>query len=488
MTVRNPPSSNILLRGGVVLDGLGAARRRADVAIADGRIVEVGACDGFTADLAIDVEGAVVAPGFIDVHAHDDHACIVRPGMTPKLSQGVTTVVVGNCGISAAPLTFPADPIEPFNLLGAGPDFRYRSFDAYVAAVDAARPSVNVCALMGHSTLRAACMSDLSRGAAPRELEAMRRLLAEALEAGALGMSSGLFYAPAWAADAAELAVLAHDVAEAGGVCTAHIRNEYDGVAEALAEAFSTVAEEGPTLVISHHKCAGMQNWGRSAETLGLIDAARRTRNVALDCYPYTAGSTVIRPELADGKIEVLVNWSTPFPEMSGRTLRSISEEWGCDQAQAAERLKPGGASYFQVHEDDMRRILAHPACMIGSDGLPNDPLPHPRLWGAFPRVLGRYVRDLGLLTLENAVHKMTGLAARTFNVPDRGVIAPGKAADIAIFDPDRIEDRATFADPCQFAAGLLHVLVDGRLAWSEGGPTDDRRGRFLKRGRKDEA
>src|SRR5882724_13288404 len=216
-----------------------------------------------------------------------------------------------------------------------------------------------------------------SRSAAEREQ--MNVLLQEALDEGAIGMSSGVFYAPAQAADVEELQMLAQTVSKAGGVYTAHIRDERDGIVEALREVFA-VAEPGRTpLVLSHHKCAGVKNWGRAAETLGLIDAARNTQPVHLDCYPYTAGSTVIRPDLADGEVEILINWSTPFPEMAGRTLKVIAKEWGTTEANAAERLMPGGASYFQMHDQDMRQIMQHSCCMVGSDGLPHDSLPHPR-------------------------------------------------------------------------------------------------------------
>jgi len=235
-------------------------------------------------------------------------------------------------------------------------------------------------------------------------------------------------------------------------------------------------------LVLSHHKCAGMSNWGRAAETLGLIDAARQRQPVHLDCYPYTAGSTVIRPDLADGEVEILINWSTPYPEMAGRTLKSIAAEWGMTEAGTAERLMPGGASYFQMHEQDVREILTHSGCMIGSDGLPHDSLPHPRLWGTFPRVLGRYARDLKVISLETAVHKMTGLPAATFALAKRGLIAVGMKADITVFDPKTIIDRATYDAPAQMADGIVHVFVNGDLAWTQSAATPVRSGRFLCR------
>lgn len=483
-------SADLVLKGGRIIDGGGGPSFAADVAIAGDTIVAVGQALDVPGARVVDVTGLVVAPGFIDVHTHDDLICITQPDMIPKISQGVTTVVAGNCGISAPLLRFDDAVAEPFNLLGAREDFAYDTFADYRRAVEAAIPRVNVAALVGHSALRVLCLDDLDRPATAAERARMAALLQDALDEGALGLSSGVFYAPAWAADVEELQGLAATVAAAGGVYTAHIRDEREGIIEALHEAFAVAqgrteagAETGPAaLILSHHKCAGLRNWGRAAETLGLIDQARQRQPVHLDCYPYTAGSTIIRPDLADGEVEILINWSEPHPELGGRTLKSIAEDWGLTQAEAAERLQPGGASYFQMAESDMQAILSHPCCMVGSDGLPHDTLPHPRLWGAFPRVLGHYARDLRLLSLEAAVRKMTGLAAETFGLKDRGRIAVGMKADVTVFDADAILDRATYEAPTQPAAGIAHVFVNGGLAWTEDGPTAERSGRFLRR------
>ncbi len=474
--------ADFILKGGTVIDGTGAPRFAADVAMAGDTILAVGDLTHVDTRQVIDAEGLIVAPGFIDAHTHDDLICITDPDMTPKISQGVTTVIAGNCGISAPYLRFSDEVSEPFNLLGQVGDFTYGDYAAYGRAVDAAAPRTNVAALVGHSALRLACMSELDRAATRAELAAMDGLLQSALDAGALGLSSGVFYAPAQAADIGELQTLARTVARAGGVYTAHIRDEREAIVTALEEAFTVARRGHAPLVLSHHKCAGVKNWGRSAETLGLIDKTRRTQPVHLDCYPYTAGSTVIRPDLADGEVDILINWSLPHPEMGGRTLKAIAEEWGTSQAEAAARLMPGGASYFQMHEDDMRAILSHETCMVGSDGLPHDSLPHPRLWGTFPRVLGRYARDLGVVTLETAVHKMTGMTASTFNLADRGRIAPGLKADITVFDAASVIDRSTYEAPVQMAEGIAHVFVNGAPAWSDKRATPQRAGRFLRR------
>jgi len=276
------------------------------------------------------------------------------------------------------------------------------------------------------------------------------------------------------------VSALTEIVAEMGGICTAHIRNEMDQISDALDEAFQAIRSTKVPLIISHHKCAGIKNWGRSGETLAMIDAANRHSPVGLDCYPYIAGSTIIIPDLVDGEIDILITWSEKHPDVSGRYLKDICAEWNCSEREAAERLVPGGACYFQMNEKDVRRILQHPRCMIGSDGLPSDPNPHPRLWGTFPRVLGHYARDVGLFSLETAVHKMTGLAARTFGLMNRGVLKSGNRADIVIFDPETIMDGATFDTPIQVALGIEDVYVNGELTWSGGQHTAKYNGKYL--------
>jgi N-acyl-D-amino-acid deacylase len=474
-------SPDLLLRGGTIIDGSGAPRFGADVRIQGDRIVAVGTNLAAEGAVVVDAGGRIVAPGFIDVHTHDDQIVLSVPHMLPKISQGVTTVVVGNCGISLAPLVHANVP-PPLNLLGGADKYVYPTMAAYVAAVDAARPAVNVAALVGHSTLRVATMDDPYRAATAAEQARMGELLREGLVAGAAGLSSGVFYATGAAADIDELALLAGITGAAGGVYTTHIRQEMDKVLDSLDEAFATARRGDVPLVISHHKCAGPSNWGRTVQTLAHIDAARKGQAIGLDCYPYIAGSTVLRSEMVDGIIDILITWSTPHPEMAARTLASIAHEWGCSQKEACDRLQPGGACYFQMREDDVQRVLTYPATMIGSDGLPHDQHPHPRLWGTFPRVLGHYSRDLGLFPLEVAVHKMTGLSARQFRLVDRGEIRAGAYADIVVFDAATIGDTATFELPKARAVGIDCVLVNGQVAYRRGDDEPGRNGRFLAR------
>jgi N-acyl-D-amino-acid deacylase len=477
-----------VFRNGLILDGTGAPGIQGDVAIDGERIAAIGAPGTLSGHDVIDITGQAIAPGFIDVHTHDDRLVLADPAMTPKVTQGVTTVVVGNCGISLAPIDWKqalhggGAPIAPFTLLGGAGDFRYPAMRDYVAAIDAARPAVNVAVLVGHSTLRVQVMDDLARTATGDEIAAMRALLAEALDAGVTGLSSGLFYPPAQAAAEDEVTPLAADVARAGGIYTTHMRDEDAGVLDSLAETFAVGRDAQVPVVISHHKCNGPANWGRSVETLAAIDRAAAAQPVGVDAYPYAASSTVLAWQGNYPELRTLVTWSVPHPEMAGRDVADIAREWGVTQREACEKLDPAGAVYFHMHEDDVRRILAHPLVMIGSDGLPHDRHPHPRLWGTFPRVLGHYARDVGLFSLAEAVRKMTSLPAARFKLQDRGTLRPGAFADCVVFDPATIADAATFEHPVAPAKGIAMTMVNGAIAYRAEGGTAARSGRFLKR------
>lgn len=475
--------ADTMLVGGTVIDGTGADRKVADVALSGDRIIAVLEPGAQFPEGArqIDVSGKIVSPGFIDVHTHDDNAVLVNPAMAAKISQGVTTVIGGNCGISLSPIV-PCDLPPPLNLLGSKSAFRFSRMKDYAEAVNAARPSVNIAALVGHQTLRVGTMEDVSRKASKSELNQMRALLEGCLDDGAIGFSTGLWYKPNAAADIEEVAALAELLSDKGGIYTTHMRDEHDGVMDSLRETFETANRADVPVVISHHKCAGPKNWGRSQETLPLIEEARGKQRVALDAYPYTAGSTVLEPHMVDEAIRIMVAWSVPHPEMAGRDLADVAKAWNIPQVDAAVKLAPAGAIFFQIDEEDMRRILAYPPTMIGSDGLPHDTHPHPRLWGTFPRVLGHYCRDEKLFSLEQAVHKMTGLSARNFGLKDRGEIRAGAYADIVVFDADGINDTATFSNPTQPAEGIERVFVNGQFSWSSGGPTGQSGGRFLRR------
>ncbi len=473
-----------LIRNAKVLDGSGTDAQQIDVALDGGRIVEMGASLACHATHSIEADGLCLAPGFIDVHTHDDTSVIETPEMLPKISQGVTTVIVGNCGISASPVRLKADPPDPMNLLGKREYFRYPSFGDYVSALAAACPSVNVAVLIGHTSLRNNQMDRLDRTATRGEIDAMRAELAEALAAGALGLSSGLAYASANAASTDEVMALASTLIDSHGLYVTHMRTETDAILDAMDEAFRIGRAGQSPVVISHLKCAGIANWGRSGEVLGALERARATQRIGCDCYPYAAGSSTLDLKQVDPRVQIEITWSTPFPAVAGRTLADIAGEWGLNQLEAAKRLQPAGAIYHSIHEDDMRAILAHPATMIGSDGLPWDQHPHPRLWGAFPRVLGRYCREQKLFSLPQAIHKMTSMPARRFGLNERGAIAEGHWADLVLFNPQTVEDTATFADPIRPARGIERVWVNGTLSYTAQGITGNRAGRFLARAR----
>jgi N-acyl-D-amino-acid deacylase len=472
-----------LIRGGWLIDGSGAARRRSDVAIEGDRISHLGDLASATASLEIDARGKIVAPGFIDAHTHDDSALLRTPEMTAKVSQGVTTVVVGNCGASLAPLRVSGWPPLPLDLLGGEENFRFDSFAAYVEALDRTPPATNAVFLVGHTTLRRRCMEGaLDRTARDSEIAAMQAEVAAAMQAGATGLSTGLDYATAVAASTEEVVALAEIAAGGGGLYVTHTRDYFDKVAESVEEALEIGRRARLPVIFSHHQASGPKNHGKVGATLARIASAMERQEVSLDAYPYAATSTVIKPERCGPEIRVVITWSNPHPEMVGRELSDIAALWGCDRRGAAERLCPGGAVYFQLDEADVREVLAFPHTMIGSDGLPSDRMPHPRLWGSFPRVLGHYARDVGLFPLEEAVRRMTGLPAGRFGLADRGVIREGAFADVTVFDAETIIDKASFAQPVQAAAGIEHVLVNGERIWSGGRSTGRRPGRALRR------
>ncbi|MFM1960074.1 MAG: N-acyl-D-amino-acid deacylase [Pseudomonadota bacterium] len=476
------PDFDILFRNARIIDGSGGPSRFADLAVEGDRIAALGGLSGARARAEIDATGAVLAPGFIDSHAHDDLPLLLEPDLEAKVSQGVTTTVNGNCGFSLAPCPGERNrPPAPLGAFTGNGKHLFPRFIDYLQALDAAPGAVNSICLVGHTTLRHAVMEDFDRPATSAEIEAMCALLDQALSEGAAGLSTGLYYPPAQSAPTEEVIALARVAARHGAPYVTHMRDERDGVAESLVETFRIGREAGTPVIVSHHKCAGRNNHGRSHETLALIARAAERQEVGLDAYPYTAASTFLVPARAAATARVVITASRPHPECAGRELAEIAADWGCSALEAAERLVPGGAVYFDMDEEDVRRILAYPATMIGSDGIVMEAHPHPRAWGTFPRVLGRYARDEGLFSLETAVHKMTGLTAARFGLRDRGVLAEGAFADLCLFDPQTIRDEAGFAAPRTRSRGVLGVWVNGQATWSQEGPTGGRPGRALR-------
>jgi len=471
----------LVIEGGELIDGTGGPRFQADIGIIGDKVAAIGNLANHPARKRISAKGRIVAPGFIDVHTHDDCFLLNAPlGAHPKLSQGVTTVITGNCGISLAPLVTNTPP-APLDLLGVS-DWRFESFASYLDELEQAQPAVNAACLVGHATLRVKHLADLQRVATARETARMAGDLERALHAGAIGMSTGVYYPPAQSATADELIAVGRPLTAAAGLVTMHIRDEGDAITAALREALYVGSALGVTTVLSHHKLVGTANHGRSVETLGMIETAAHTQSVCMDCYPYNASSTMLLPARVHQSSDVLVTWSKTEPQAAGRSLFDLARERNQPPEEVAKALQPAGAIYFAMDEADVSRIMAHPLTMIGSDGLAHDAQPHPRLWGTFPRVLGHYVRERRLLSLELAIHKMTGLSARRFGLKGRGVIARGSFADLVIFDEHQVTDCASYQQPTQVSKGIDAVYVNGVLACEAGETVNAHAGRVLRK------
>ena len=340
-------------------------------------------------------------------------------------------------------------------------------------------------ALVGHTALRTQVMNDLSRAATTNEIEQMRLMLVKALEQGAKGLSTGLAYKNAKASPSSECEVLASELKAFDALYTTHLRTEFDGIIGALDEAFSLGRKVDSPVVISHLKCAGKNNWGRADEVISHVEKAAKEQEVACDVYPYHASSSTLDLKQVTDEYEIFITWSDPEPNMAGQTLADIASSWQVSLIDAAKRLMPAGAVYHGMNEQDVKQFLKFPRAMIGSDGLPCDPHPHPRLYGSFPRILGRYTREQTLFSLEQAVHKMTGLSAQNFKLRNRGLIKEGYFADLVLFDADKVIDRADFSKPLRLSKGIEYLWVNGQLTYQysdKGIMTDDsnRAGRFL--------
>ena len=462
---------DLILRDATIFDGTGAARTRGDVAVTGDRIVAVGDLGAMTADREVVATGKAVAPGFIDAHTHDDRAVLCGPEcMLCKMSQGVATVVVGNCGISLSPVRMKQRPVPPLDLLGDESWWTFGSFGEYADRLARDPAPVNTVALIGHMSLRVEAMNgDTQRPASDAEAAQMEKRLAECLAEGASGFSTGLYYPPNIMAPTSEVIAVAQALRDAGGIYVSHMRDEAAHVLDSINETVQIGEASGVPVVISHHKCSMPENFGRSVETLALIERLAAKHKVDFDIYPYYAGSTVLMADRVRPDVPVKIAWSVPHPEMEGRMLADIAMQWNLGLKEAAERLLPAGAILFQMDETDVQRIMKHPLSMIGSDGLPHDKFPHPRLWGCFPRVLGHYSRELNLFSMETAVHKMTGRVAEVFGLVDRGVIRPGAYADLVLFDPATVKDAADFDHPTRPAIGILETWVNGQSAYVHG-------------------
>lgn len=486
---------DLVIRNGLLVDGTASPGRLADIAVDGDRITLVGPVHDRGRE-EIDASDLVVAPGFIDVHSHDDLVVLDRPQMEFKVLQGVTTVVIGNCGWAVVPPSPESERVVESGLFGPKMETDWGDFGSYFAHIDSAGPSCNVAALVGHGAVRQAVLGMNPRAPNQAELRRMAALVAEGMDAGALGLSTGLVYEPGSYATTQEIIALGRPVAEAGGIYVSHIRNEADQLVEAVEEALDVGRALGCGVHISHHKALGLQNWGKVGASIATIDRAReRGLDVTADAYPYTATSTLLQATTRTGIIErevaerIVVASFRAWEGVVGKSIARLSDEWALPFDQVVARLLEVDEGTLVIRhllaEADVRAVLGHEVTMIGSDGLPSyTGKPHPRLYGTFPRVLARYVREERLLTLEEAVRRMTSLPARKFGLACRGEVRPGYQADLVCFNPLKVVDRATFDEPRRYPEGIRHVIVNGRLVMRDGRHLETKAGRFLRRGR----
>ncbi len=529
---------DLLLRNARIVDGTGNPWFFGDVGVAEGRIVTVGDSTGWPARRTIDVAGAVLSPGFIDLHTHSDFTLPRFPRAEAMLRQGVTTQVVGNYGFSPFPVQ--RDRLELLRsyaaFIDAGLLWEWDDAAGYIEHLQRLPLAVNVALQVGHGTVRIAVMGFDNRSPTPSELGAMERLVGQAFEQGAFGISSGLIYVPGSYSRTDELVALARVAKRYKGFYSSHVRGEGDTLIAAIDEALTIGRLADVPIQLSHHKAVGKRNWGRVATTLSMLDQARAEgRDVLADQYPYTAGSTTLTalmpPWAMEGGVEAMLG-RLQAPDSRARILAEIK---GNGQGAAADSQRefdpevimishvPEGPNkwcegmmltdiaakrdehavetamfllerergavqmiVFAMSEDDVRRVMQHPAVAIASDGWTLSPAaggkPHPRSYGTYARVLGRYVREERVLSLEEAVRKMTSLPAQRLGCYDRGLIRPGCIADLVIFDPDRVAERATFRDPHKYCDGVTHVLINGQVVIEEGEDTGATTGSVLKK------
>jgi len=525
---------DLKIEGATVIDGTGTPGSRADIGVTDETITAIGDLSRERAGTTLNATGKVLAPGFIDMHSHSDWRLWANRRAESKIRQGVTTEVVGNCGFSPAPVSVEfREDLRGFALyVPRGMTFEWATFGDYLRAFDAEGTALNVAHLVGHGTLRIAAMGFARRPPTSAELTRMQKLMAEAMEDGAWGLSTGLIYAPGSYAETEEIVAVARAAARLRGFYASHIRGEGATLLTAVSEAIRVGRDADLPVQVSHVKAAGRPNWGGVRKALALIDAARAEGlDVRADVYPYTASSTTLRTLLPDWALEggidamlkrladpterarvraavespsaesivsrvgwenVMISYCAKRKDAEGRRLSEIARARGMDPIEAAIELivDEAGRAYmilFQLDEADLRAALVHPHVMIGSDGsslAPYGPLgegkPHPRSYGTFPRVLGEYAREQRTIPLATAVHKMTGLPATRLGLRDRGVVRPGARADLVVFDARRVIDRATYDDPHRYPDGIEHVVVNGRFVVKNGEHTGSLPGKVL--------
>lgn len=489
---------DILITGATVYSGLDGTCRVTDVSIRDDRILGVEPFRG-RAGRVVSGEGMVLCPGFIDVHSHDDFIALLQPSLEAKVSQGVTTSIVGNCGIGAAPRGGAEAWMARFHPGEEVP--AYQSMAEYMSLLDGCGLGINVAVLGAHGVLREAVSGIARRPLLKSEELSLKRTLEESLSAGIIGLSSGLIYEPGCYASHHELLDLLQTFQGDLGLYTTHLRNEADQLLEAVKEAIDLAEGSGVRLQLSHHKAHGRNNWGKVKASLSLVDDALvRGVEVALDQYPYPAGSTVLSAIVQNGGVsgensrlgtldpeDLVLSKFSPFPHYEGKSLGTIMKDRGLSRALAAEWVlsedPDAWVIVFAMCEEDIETVMRHPKTLFGSDGIPTRTgKPHPRLYGTFPRILGRYVRERGVLSLGEAISRMTRLSAEQFQLAQRGAVLPGYFADLVLLHPEAVLDEASYEDPRQAPRGIPYVLVNGRFAVDNGQVMESRSGRLLRR------
>ncbi len=525
---------DLLILGGVVYDGLGHPGLEADVAVAKDRIARVATgIDPARAAEVIDARGMAVAPGFIDPHSHTDIELLVNPRAESKIRQGVTTEIAGNCGYTVFPLTWRNyEERRRYCDEQYGVPLIWRDIGGFFSELESRGMAVNYATFMGHGTLRGAVFGAQDRPPNSEELAAMKELIRQNMEMGALGLSTGLIYVPGCYADQRELIELCRETAVYGGMYSTHMRNESDYLIEAVEEAITIALEARISLQISHLKLAYPRNWSKIHFVLSRISEVNaQGLEILADRYPYTASSTVLSAFMPpwiqqgttseylarledpanDEKIRDYVNiqeekvgsWDNVFissvlrkdnEHLAGKSIRRAARDAGKEPYIFIRDLLISEEDQvwminFSLNEDNFKRIILHPLVVIGSDGwarAPYGPLgkdkPHPRSYGTFPRMLGRYVREERIMSLERAIEKMTSLTARKFGIYGRGQIKEGFFADLSVFDPERVIDRATWTEPHQYPEGIPYVIVNGVPVIHEGSHTERLPGRILRK------
>jgi N-acyl-D-amino-acid deacylase len=517
---------DLLIKNGHLIDGTGNLYYKADIGISNGGIIRINReIDQKGSQRIIRADGLIVSPGFIDTHSHDDLYLLINPTCDEKILQGVTTTVIGNCGFSVAPISehYRTDIKDALRVMGgehlSEEDLGIRSFDDYLRKLEALKPGINILPLVGHSTVRIAVLGSANRAPTDSELKRMKELVANAMQDGAFGLSTGLIYAPGNYAETDEIIELSKVASQFNGIYASHIRSEGDSLIPALTEAIKIGEEANIPVHVAHHKVIGKNNWGKSVETLKMM-AEARARGIEITCdqYPYRAGSTflaaVLPPSiLSDGpkvfseklkdptiRREVIAEiekggegqWenlikgagfenlviavSPNHHHYIGKSIDDIAKRENKSPYDVifdlvVEEKRSTVVILFVMNDEDIERIMQSPFTMIGTDGIPGFGVSrvHPRFTGTFPKILGRYVREKGVLSLEEAIRKMTSLPAQTFRVKKKGLLKEGFDADIVIFDPTTIIDQSTYEDPRQKPEGIRYVLVNGEIAVGNG-------------------